>query len=476
MAREHHRRRTPGRRASTWAAAATLTTNRIRHTCKEVNTGDLARSTAAPTENSGLTGEASARSIDRSSNSSRHRHDAHLPTRGPGAASAGRLADRYQLGPDRAGFSHSVPSRFTIHSLLRHTAVPKWTPNPSTCGPQNSTAVRRGAPRAHSAFPGTADWSLVSTPFCPQCGNPLRCACGIPRHDTSAGRGTAAPVRFDRDWVRPYIAPHEPPPGGGPITVNTAAVSWDAAQAAYESGPPPGEDVVGRPVVMSQPAGHRAYRPAKRRRSLRVTAALATLIGSAAIAGTYAFARSQDTGEATGQAPATRLDVLDEEDEPSTPPKASRSPGPLPSLPRRTPPPTGNSPARTAPSAAAPAPATGTSAGTSAAPAAGQPSGSPSALPASPAPPVSPAPPASPPSPTAPSEKPALRRNDSGPQVVDLQRRLAQLRLWSGPQRGRYDQQLDDAVRRFQAKYGVRGDPPGVYGPATRRRLESLTS
>ncbi|QEV43824.1 peptidoglycan-binding protein [Streptomyces vinaceus] len=84
--------------------------------------------------------------------------------------------------------------------------------------------------------------------------------------------------------------------------------------------------------------------------------------------------------------------------------------------------------------------------------------------------------PPSPASPTAPADEPTLRRHDSGPQVVDLQRRLAQLGLWTLPQRGRFDQHLDEAVQWFQAKYGVRGDPPGVYGPATRRRLESLTS
>ncbi|MFD3466652.1 peptidoglycan-binding protein [Streptomyces sp. NPDC058682] len=303
----------------------------------------------------------------------------------------------------------------------------------------------------------------MSTPLCPRCGDPLRCACGIAHHDASAGR-PAAPAQFDRDWVRPYIAPHQPAPGDEPSTMNTATVSWVAAQVAHESGPPPGGDAFGQPVVLSRPAGHRAYRPPKQRRPLRVTAALATLIGSAAIAGTYAFARSQDTGETTAQAPASRLDVLDAEDEPTTPPEASRSPGPFPSPPRRTPPATGNSPVHT-PSAAAPsAHAANTSAGTNAAPSAGQQSGSPSTAPPSPA------------SPTAPAEKPTLRRHDTGPQVVDLQRRLAQLGLWSLPQRGHYDRHLDDAVQRLQAKFGVRGDPPGVYGPATRRRLESLTS
>ncbi|MFF4456866.1 peptidoglycan-binding protein [Streptomyces goshikiensis] len=291
----------------------------------------------------------------------------------------------------------------------------------------------------------------------------MRCACGIAHHDASAGRA-AAPAQFDRDWVRPYIAPHAPTPGSEPSTMNTATVSWVVAQAAHESGPPPGGDAFGQPVVMSRPAGHRTHRPTKQRRQLRVTAALATLIGSAAIAGTYAFARSQDTGEAAAQAPASRLDVLDADDEPSTRPEASRSPGPLPSAPRRTPPTTGKSPVRT-PSAAAPsAPTEATPTGTDAAPAADPQSGGPSILPPAPA------------SPTAHAEKPALRRHDTGPQVVDLQRRLAQLGLWSLPQRGRYDQRLDDAVRRFQAKYGVPGDQPGVYGPATRRLLESLTS
>ncbi|MFF3088737.1 peptidoglycan-binding protein [Streptomyces nojiriensis] len=245
--------------------------------------------------------------------------------------------------------------------------------------------------------------------------------------------------------------------------MTTATMSWVAAQVAHESGPPSGGDAFGRPVVLSRPAGHRAHRPTKRRRPLRVTAALATLIGSAAIAGTYAFARSQDTGE-TAQAPASRLDVLDVEDESSTPPEASRSPAPLPSAPRRTPPTTGNSPVRTPSSAAPSPPATGTATGTNSAPATGRQSGSPAPVPPSPT------------SPTAPGEKPTLRRHDTGPQVVDLQRRLAQLGLWSLPQRGRYDQRLDDAVQRFQAQYGVRGDPPGVYGPATRRRLESLAS
>ncbi|MFJ6484605.1 peptidoglycan-binding protein [Streptomyces sp. NPDC091682] len=281
--------------------------------------------------------------------------------------------------------------------------------------------------------------------------------------DARAGRATA-PAQFDGDWVRPYIAPHEPASADEPTTMSTATVSWVVTQVVHESGPPPGAagHAFGQPVVMSRPKGHRAHRPAKQRRPLRVTAALATLIGSAAIAGTYAFARSQESGETTAHAPASRLDVLDVEDEPSVPPEVSRSPAPPPSPPRGTPPTAGSSPARS-PSAAPSAHPAGTPTGTDAAPAVGQQSGSPNTLP--------PSPPSS-----APSEKPTLRRHDSGPQVVELQRRLTQLGLWSLPLRGRYDRHLDDAVQRFQAKYSVRGDPAGVYGPATRKRLESLTS
>lgn len=89
-----------------------------------------------------------------------------------------------------------------------------------------------------------------------------------------------------------------------PTAMNTVTVSWIAAPVAHESATPPGDDAFGQPVVMTRLAGHRAHRPTKRRRPLRVTAALATLIGSAAIAGTYAFARNQGTGETTARAPA----------------------------------------------------------------------------------------------------------------------------------------------------------------------------
>ncbi|MEV8564456.1 peptidoglycan-binding protein [Streptomyces sp. NPDC051322] len=68
-----------------------------------------------------------------------------------------------------------------------------------------------------------------------------------------------------------------------------------------------------------------------------------------------------------------------------------------------------------------------------------------------------------------------LRRGDSGPGVVDLQQRMNQVYVYRGPPDGLFDQDVEEAVRRYQSWMGIRDDPPGVYGPATRRALEAAT-
>ncbi|MFG2748339.1 peptidoglycan-binding domain-containing protein [Streptomyces xanthophaeus] len=250
-------------------------------------------------------------------------------------------------------------------------------------------------------------------------------------------------------------------------------MTWVIPRVVQDGGPPAGWETFGEPVVMAREAhhgahgahgAHRARPAAKRRRPLRITAALATLIGSAAIAGTYAFSRNHDAGQAAAQAPASRLDVLEAEEEPSEAPDPARSPGPLPSSPQGTASSPGKSPAGTPSTAAPSAPAASAPTGSGSAPAAGQVPGTPSGAASSPAPSA------------GATEEPTLRRHDSGPQVVELQQRLAQIGAWSRPQRGRYDRHLQNEVQRFQAEHGVRGDPPGVYGPATRRVLEAMTS
>jgi peptidoglycan hydrolase-like protein with peptidoglycan-binding domain len=69
-----------------------------------------------------------------------------------------------------------------------------------------------------------------------------------------------------------------------------------------------------------------------------------------------------------------------------------------------------------------------------------------------------------------------LREGDTGPQVVELQKRLGQLLLaYIGPDDGVYDTDVANAVARYQRAHGITADPSGVYGPATRADLESRT-
>lgn len=73
-------------------------------------------------------------------------------------------------------------------------------------------------------------------------------------------------------------------------------------------------------------------------------------------------------------------------------------------------------------------------------------------------------------------EPPVLRRGSQGPEVVELELRLSQLRLYNRPARGTYDQPLQDAVSRYQWARGVWPQEWGVYDLKTRERLESETS
>ncbi|MEV5019656.1 peptidoglycan-binding domain-containing protein [Streptomyces sp. NPDC053780] len=70
---------------------------------------------------------------------------------------------------------------------------------------------------------------------------------------------------------------------------------------------------------------------------------------------------------------------------------------------------------------------------------------------------------------------PGLRRGDRGAEVVELQQRLAQLYLYTGDVDGSYDHRVEDSVRTYQWARGIRSEDLGVYGPDTRRHLESET-
>ncbi|MFJ6644682.1 peptidoglycan-binding domain-containing protein [Streptomyces sp. NPDC091290] len=73
-------------------------------------------------------------------------------------------------------------------------------------------------------------------------------------------------------------------------------------------------------------------------------------------------------------------------------------------------------------------------------------------------------------------DPPVLGRGSQGPEVVELELRLTQLRLYNRPVRGTYDQHLQDAVSRYQWARGIWPQEWGVYDLKTRQRLESETS
>ncbi|WP_328584588.1 peptidoglycan-binding domain-containing protein [Streptomyces sp. NBC_00370] len=84
--------------------------------------------------------------------------------------------------------------------------------------------------------------------------------------------------------------------------------------------------------------------------------------------------------------------------------------------------------------------------------------------------------PAGPSQSTSPSGPPVLREGDTGPEVVELQKRMGQLLLqYVGMPDGTYDAGVERAVARYQDSHHITGDPSGVYGAATRADLESRT-
>ncbi|MGW0564123.1 peptidoglycan-binding domain-containing protein [Streptomyces sp. NPDC003016] len=68
-----------------------------------------------------------------------------------------------------------------------------------------------------------------------------------------------------------------------------------------------------------------------------------------------------------------------------------------------------------------------------------------------------------------------LRRGDRGPEVAELQDRLAQLWLYRSRKNGHFSDRVEEAVRTYQSYKYIQGDPEGTYGPHTRRALEAET-
>lgn len=72
-------------------------------------------------------------------------------------------------------------------------------------------------------------------------------------------------------------------------------------------------------------------------------------------------------------------------------------------------------------------------------------------------------------------EATVLRRGDRGDEVTELQLRLRQLMLYADEVNGVFTSEVEESLRNYQWSRGVQDDELGVYGAATRAKLESET-
>ncbi|MFJ7128544.1 peptidoglycan-binding protein [Streptomyces sp. NPDC098101] len=72
------------------------------------------------------------------------------------------------------------------------------------------------------------------------------------------------------------------------------------------------------------------------------------------------------------------------------------------------------------------------------------------------------------------SGRDGVQRGSTGPDVVDLQRRLQQLQLYLGPADGVFGESVEVALRRYQVARNIPQEN-GVYGPLTRAVLRAET-
>ncbi|WP_093801043.1 peptidoglycan-binding protein [Streptomyces sp. Wb2n-11] len=349
--------------------------------------------------------------------------------------------------------------------------------------------------------------------ICPECGTGRGAAsddagrpgCGCAERTARAVRAErsaeiAAAEDFDPLRIRPYVTLQEtdagaplpsssyagpggeaamtmPPevldgPGGGPGDDATGAAGTTALMGAVPSyGPPSGAGPAhgsGSGGEPPEPRGRQRKGPVP---WLAVGAAAAAVVGTAVFAGGL-FSGDDERERAL---PDTVTGVPSASDGPETSASesgaGSRSPTPSPSA---------SASASVSPSASA---STSTSAEASA-PVSASASASRSAA-ASPSASAGSSKPAAPATPSAvrttttaeepPEPAATLRRGDRGPEVAELQDRLAQLWLYRGRRNGRFDGRVEEAVRTYQSYKYIQGDPEGTYGPHTRRALEAET-
>ncbi|WP_274557870.1 peptidoglycan-binding domain-containing protein [Streptomyces spiramyceticus] len=320
--------------------------------------------------------------------------------------------------------------------------------------------------------------------ICPECGTDRGSTSDDGRPGCECAERTAEAVRAERtaqvaaaeDFnplrIRPYVTLEEPAPGEAPprpvvayldgdaaVTMPLGVVSGSGAEpdgtAAMDAVNDPANDPFAFPSPFEEPSGH----PRQRRRP----AALWLAVGTAAVAvvGTAAFAGGVFTGveEEERALPDTVTSAPSASDGPerSASESAAESKSPSASASTSTSPSATPSPSASLTASAGPSPS-------SSRPVTATPSATPSTARAT----------------GAVEEEPetsgvTLSRGDRGPEVVELQDRLSQIRLYSGPENGHFSERVEDSVRTFQSYMSVEGDPEGTYGPNTRRALEAQT-
>lgn len=341
---------------------------------------------------------------------------------------------------------------------------------------------------------------------CPECGAPRgvdrtpSCACAQRASDALRDARTveqAAAEDFDPLRIRPYVELEGVGAGAGDTAAGAVAAAEETmplrAVGADEALSPASLPTPLAPPVVppsatdlrlfeaegtdAYDAGGRAEqrRHGRRRRRTVLLGACGAVVGVVAAAGLASGLFSYDT---PSRGAAAAEDVREAVPEAST--SAAEGRGASSGASR--------SASAAASESASPSPSASSSASASASSSLPSPSGSsasPSASRASRSPSGSAEPTASGATLTAPEtgapedgrygDAPVLRRGDRGPEVVELQLRLRQLYLYNGDANGNFNGQVEDALRNYQWARGARSDDLGVYGPETRRMLESET-
>ncbi|MFE2040412.1 peptidoglycan-binding protein [Streptomyces sp. NPDC059477] len=313
---------------------------------------------------------------------------------------------------------------------------------------------------------------------CPECGatrepdDTPSCACGRRVSDALRDARTAeqaAAEDFDPLRIRPYIdldgARSEDLAGAPDATMTLRAVAAPVPVPAHveafegRSGPVPG-------TVAVAGSGEETVRPRRRRKAVLIAAGgvvVTVLAGAGFASGLFSYDKpSRDT--------AMPDDIRE-----AVPDTSTTAPSATPGAVRES----------AAPVSASPSPSTSPSPSASPSPspsASGTASASPSG---SSTPSPSPSRTTTTPPPASPDDEPrqgdggtgvVLERGDEGPEVMELQLRLAELNLFVGRADGRFGRDLESAVSTYQWARGVRAEEWGVYDAATRAALEGETS